>query len=261
MTGDRPIRTFSLNPDDVADLDRIRIADDSCFDLEQLPLLERDRRKRRPFAPAVRFHHEHQDVESDGWRQLLDVIDEAADDGRELFWPIMDLGPERMTEILELPPAISKLTSVTHVRLYGSNLVRFPPEIAQMQSLVELDAYRSYRLHWFPFEIVRCRELRESRISTRALYGNVKYRWDFPDLDEEDPSEWVGDGTCSVCEGPFEEGPPRLAWISLGIGTDVVPLLVRACSEACIESLPEPPKGYVGRPHRGGRSLIQPATR
>ena len=258
MTEDRPRKKFGLSVGDIVDLTDVRVADDHCFDLEQLSLLERDRRKRRRSAPDVRFHPERQDVESSAYKHLLDVIEEAAEDGRELLWPITDLGPERMTEIRELPPTISKLTSVTHVRLYGSHLIRIPPEIGRMRNLVDLDVYRSYRLHWFPFEIVRCRELRMSRISTRALYGNKDYRWDFPDLDEEDPMGWVGDGTCSVCEGPFAQGPPRLAWISQWIGTDTVPLLVRACSAACIEGLPDAHGRYVRRPHRGGRWLIQP---
>lgn len=39
--------------------------------------------------------------------------------------------------------------------LYGSNLVRIPPEIGAMTSLEEFTPYTSYRLHWVPYEITR----------------------------------------------------------------------------------------------------------
>jgi hypothetical protein len=50
-------------------------------------------------------------------------------------------------------------------------------------------------------------------------------------------------------------------WLTLLIGTDTVPLLVMACSKACIDALPTPPEGYVQHPHRGGPELTQPAIR
>jgi len=42
------------------------------------------------------------------------------------------------------------------------------------------------------------------------------------------------------------------------VATDVLPLLVHACSEQCIESFPDPPRGYVDGPPRGGPQLVQP---
>jgi hypothetical protein len=173
-----------------------------------------------------------------------------------VFWPAKELAPEVWAQIIELPPTISKLTQVTHLRLYGSHLVRMPPEIGDMRSLIELDAYTSYRLHWFPYEVARCRN---SRISTRALYGNISFRPAFPNLDEEDATVW-SIGSCSVCGTPFDGRTAQLAWISFPVGTDVLPLLVRACSERCLERLPTPWGPYVPHPHRGGTSLMQPPT-
>ncbi len=43
------------------------------------------------------------------------------------------------------------------------------------------------------------------------------------------------------------------------VATDVLPLLVHACSEKCILNLPEPAQGYVNTPHQGGLGLEQPA--
>ena len=60
------------------------------------------------------------------------------------------------------------------MNLYGSGLVRIPPEVGEMTALEDFDPYTSYRLHWFPFEITRCPKLKDSRVSTRALYGNFK---------------------------------------------------------------------------------------
>jgi len=51
---------------------------------------------------------------------------------------------------------------------------------------------------------------------------------------------------------------PSAIWISLRVATDVLPLLVHACSEACVQKLPEPPSGYGGGPHQGGLELQQP---
>ena len=86
-------------------------------------------------------------------------------------------------QILTLPPTIAKLKAVKSLDLYGSYLVRLPPEVGEMAGLEEFDQYTSYRLHWFPYELTRCRELRESRVSPRAVYGNYKYRPPFPRLD------------------------------------------------------------------------------
>ncbi|MFJ1796392.1 hypothetical protein [Kitasatospora griseola] len=60
-----------------------------------------------------------------------------------------------------------------------------------------------------------------------------------------------------MCGGPVAE--LRQAWISLHTsGADVLPLLVNACSGACLVSLPSPPEDDVPTWHRGGRDLVQP---
>lgn len=45
-----------------------------------------------------------------------------------------------------------------------------------MSALTTFDPYTSRRLHWYPYEITRCANLRDSRVSTRDLYGNFKNR-------------------------------------------------------------------------------------
>jgi hypothetical protein len=47
-------------------------------------------------------------------------------------------------------------------------------------------------------------------------------------------------------------------WISLGVGTDVLPLLVNACSAACVDALPTPARNHVAVVHTGGPDLKQP---
>jgi hypothetical protein len=202
------------------------------------------------------IHAERQDLSSPAWARLLELIDEAASDRREEFSPAREMRPEEWAQITTLPASIAKLKSVKHLILYGSSLVRIPPEIGEMSNLEEFSPYTSYRLHWFPFEISRCSKLKDSTISTRALYGNYKYRPPFPKLPQLD--EAYTPASCSVCGSPFGEGAPLQYWISLGIGSDVVPLLVHACSERCVSRLPTPPENYVRGPHQGGLGLMQP---
>ncbi|RKE16991.1 hypothetical protein [Streptomyces sp. TLI_171] len=213
----------------------------------------------------VRFHAERQDTSAPGWLRLLELIEEAAADGREEFAPLRELTAEQCRQLVTLPPDIGRLTQVRSLVLYRSNLVRIPPEIGGMRSLEQFDPYTSYRLHWFPYELARLPLLRRSTVSTRALYGNPKTRPRFPvlarpvdglELGSLDPARWGTGavGACSVCDGPIAgSGGLHQAWISLHTsGADVLPLLVNACSAACLAALPAPPSGYLPGPHRGG---------
>ncbi len=243
---------------DAAGASRVR-AEETCF--------------RQPGA-RVRFHGERQDTSSPGWRRLLQLIDEAAADGREVFRPLVELTPAERMDLVTLPPTIAKLNRVKHFLLYGSALVRIPPEIGGMSRLEVFEPYTSYSLHWFPYELTRCRSLHDSTVSTRALYGNFKFRPPFPRLQPRgalaalparerlDPRVWGVEtiGSCSVCDGPIDPARFRQQWISLRIATDVLALLVNACSTACVQALPDPPEGYVAAPHQGGRDVRQPPT-
>src|SRR5262245_53642548 len=122
-----------------------------------------------------------------------------------------------------------------------------------MTNLRDFTPYTSYRLHWYPYEITRCRALRSSTVSTRALYGNFKFRPPFPLLASARPHEHGPIRPCSVCDQPYEDLELHRVWISLRVATDVLPLLVNACSAECIARLPTPPESYVQHPHRGGR--------
>jgi uncharacterized protein (TIGR02996 family) len=234
-----------------------------CFDMGQ------HRRK----APLPHLHVETQDTECDAWKRLLDLVEEAAADGREEFAPLRGMDPNDRSRIQTLPPTIAKLKAVKQIYLYGSYLVRIPPEIGEMTALEKFTPYTSYRLHWFPYEITRCRNLRDSTVSTRALYGNFKYRPPFPRLHagadttpgRREPvrlplKQRKGNATrpCSVCGRPFEDRRLHRVWVSLGVARDVLPLLVNACSEECIRMLPTPPGRYVQTPHRGGLEVQQP---
>ncbi len=222
------------------------------------------------------FHPEVQDTRCSGWIRLLELVDEAAADGREELAPLREMSAEERRGIVTLPASISKLTAVKRLVLYGSDLVRLPPEIGAMTSLEKLTPYTSYGLHWFPYEITRCPRLKDSTVSTRALYGNDKYRAPFPALlppgadaraepgrGPSYPSVRGADAihTCSVCDGPVEEASLIQLWISLRVATDVLPLLVNACSVACVQALPPAADGYVRGVHQGGRRVRQPPPR
>jgi hypothetical protein len=133
--------------------------------------------------------------------------------------------------------------------------MRIPPEIGKMTSLHTFLPYTSYQLHWFPYEITRCTELVNSTISTRALYGNNRHRPSFPALT---PAAYPAvTRACSVCDRMFQDVGRHRVWISLRVATDVIPLLVHACSAACLAHLPAPPQGYISDFHVGG-NLAQP---
>ena len=203
------------------------------------------------------IHQEVQDETSSGWIRLLQLIEEAANDGREEFSPLREMTAEQWIEIVTLPPTIEKLKNVKHFILYGSSLVRIPPEIGEMTNLEQFTPYTSYRLHWFPYEIRRCKKLTRSTVSTRAIYGNFKFRPPFPALPQL--SDLYRPKTCSICNGDLPNIPLQ-RWTSGRMGSDIVPLLVHACSETCINSIHDAPENYVKRPHCGGLGLKQPDT-
>jgi len=211
---------------------------------------------RQPPWPAMKMHLQFQDTSLPGWIALLQLIEEAASDRRKIFSPKKELGAELWSQVITLPPSIAKLKHVKELDLYRSGLLRIPPEIGAMDSLEKFVPYTSYGLHWFPYEITRCRRLKSSTVSTRALYGNYKARPPFPSL-EPVVAELVP-ARCSVCDGPIDPALVEQVWVSLPVATDVLPLLVNACSTSCVSKLPQPPEGYVQAPHIGGPSVQQP---
>ena len=197
----------------------------SCFDYAHVQMPARE----------VRFHRERQDTSAPGWLRMLMLIDEAA-----VFRPLAEISPAERRQVITLPPSVGKLTAVRHLVLYRSNLVRLPPEIGAMASLEVFEPYASQRLHWFLYELTRCRNLTSSTVSTRLIFGNFKCRPPFPALMQgpvppggPDPGLWGTDSvtSCSVCGGPVTEQGVRQAWLSARVATDVLPLLVNACSE------------------------------
>ena len=119
----------------------------------------------------LKLHRDQQDYDAPAWHRLLQLIDDAIKDRRTEFSIGSELDPSDWAQIVTLPASIAKLKSVKRFNIYGSSLVRIPPEIGQMSELEKFDPYTSYRLHWFPYEITRCRRLKDSTVSTRAIYG------------------------------------------------------------------------------------------
>jgi uncharacterized protein (TIGR02996 family) len=210
--------------------------------------------------PVVELHREAQDTECEPWKRLCDLIEEAAADGRTEFSPFLEFDLPALDQIVTLPRSIAKLKAVERLDISGSALVRIPPEIGEMVSLRYYDAYCSYRFHWLPYEIARCAFLDDSKISTRALYGNYKRRTPFPALGESATTE-PASRACSVCGEMFLDREEHRVWTTLGIATDAVPLLVNACSRTCIDRIRKPPRDYVKKPHRGGPCVNQPSPR
>jgi len=228
------------------------------------------RRNSGVLASKLFFHREKQDTACDGWNHLLELVEKAAADQQAEFNPLEDLNLEERHQIVTLPSSIAKLKHVRNLNLYDSNVVRIPPEIGEMTSLQIFTPYTSYRLHWFPYEITRCRMLTQTCVSTRALFGNKRDKPPFPrlrpgknstdglDLSHLSPEVWGTDSIsyCSICNRSLKDAGLHQVWISLWIAAyDVLPLLVNACSQECILALPVPPKGYMQKPHKGGREV------
>jgi len=206
-----------------------------------------------------KIENDVQDRNSVAWHRLCEYVEKVASENTEEFSPYEALGFELFSQIHTLPETISKLKRVKKVWLYGSKLKRIPPEIGEMKSLEYFDPYTSYGLHWFPYEITKCKKIIDSRVSTRALYGNYKNRMKFPTL-THNPVRYIGQTVeCSVCAEEISYEETNQLWISLRVGTDILPLLVNLCSKDCENKLPKPPPGYLPYPHKGGSDLKQPS--
>ena len=129
-----------------------------------------------------------------------------------------------------------------------------------MTALEKFTPYTSYDLHWFPYEITQCKKLKDSTVSTRALYGNYKFRTIFPSLTEHRVQYFGENTTCSICGEAESTTAFNQVWISRWVGTDVLPLLANLCSESCFQALPSGAENYLSYPHKGGINLHQPPT-
>jgi hypothetical protein len=199
------------------------------------------------------LHAEVQDTTCDAWHRVVDAVARASREGTVDFDPLEGLTDAERLQVTTLPASIGDLPSVRILRLYSSCLARLPPQIGGMQSLEVLDVYRSYRLHYFPYELSRCQALRDSRVSTRTGYGNEKIQRPFPDLlhpANATTLSALAPSVCSVCASPLDNGfLPR--WVTRALGTDWMPLLVYACSTACVDALPWPTGSFKKEPHLG----------
>lgn len=205
-----------------------------------------------------KIKNDEQDRTSEAWLKLCAYIDELAENGGDVFEPRAAIGGDLFAQIYTLPESIGKLKKVTKIWLYGSNLKRIPPEIGQMESLEYFDVYTSYDLRWFPYELTHCKKLKDSRVSTRAIFGNYKNRKPFPDLNRS-IVRYTGDKLhCSVCKKEITYSETNQLWITLWVGTDSLPLLANLCSKECESQLPTPPNNYIPVPHKGGLNVPKP---
>jgi len=201
---------------------------------------------------------DEQDTSCAAWSDLLEYVDECSRRGVEEFAPFTRLGTEMYHDIVTLPAEIRTLESVRTLTLVHSAVSWLPREVGSMRNLEEFVIYGSHRLHWVPYEITRCGNLRSSLVSTRRIYGNFKNRAPFPDL-RGNPVTLGGYGrSCSVCGGGHPDGNLQQYWISALVGTDVMPLLATVCSPDCLAELCVSAGGYIKGPHLGGLHQVQP---
>lgn len=199
----------------------------------------------------TKIKKDNQDRNSEAWLKLCNYIDECAENGTEEFFPAKYL-KEQFSQIRTLPESIAKLKHVKKMHLYGSNLVSIPPQIGEMHALEVFTPYTSENLCWFPYEITRCKKLKDSTVSTRVIYGNKKNKKTFPDLTDNPVTYNESIIRCSICNKEMIHSETHQFWISLWVGTDVLPLLVNLCSLDCGSMLPKGAEGYIPYAHKGG---------
>ena len=241
----KPTPVIRIDPVTLAAAQRVeRSGHCSCLSLRG--------KKSTPSVPNL--HAEMQNTSAPGWLALLALIDVSR--SASVIEPAAILPADQWSDVITLPAEVQILTTVSQLRLYGSHLRRLPPEIGRLSALCNLDTYTSYSLHWLPYELTRCTRLRDTRMSTRALYGNVKTRLPFPRLSS--PLATLQPQTCSVCDRPFGLRGAKPFWNSQRIGTDIAPLLAHSCSSECTARIPDAPDGYYARPHKGGGGVGMP---
>jgi hypothetical protein len=202
----------------------------------------------------IKVRVDSQDREGDAWGALIEFIDTCAKNSEEIFRPSQQFDKNHWVHIRSLPKEIGRLKKLKHLMLYGSNLTRLPQEIGKLEALEIFTPYTSYGLRWFPYEITRCHNLRDSTVSTRALFGNTKNKKGFPDL-KNNPVDYHGGNVCSICDKVEIDVRFEQYWISCRVATDVLPLLVIVCSDDCFHQIKESAPGYHSNPHKGGDAI------
>ena len=59
------------------------------------------------------MHSEQQDTNFEAWKRLLDLVEQAAEDGREEFTPLHELDQKYRKQIITLPLTIAKLKKIS----------------------------------------------------------------------------------------------------------------------------------------------------
>ena len=204
------------------------------------------------------IHDEPIDENNNAWLAMKNLIEESKKDGREIFDPCLELGDKDFTQLITLPKEIGQLKNVKKLVLLGSHLNWLPPEIGDMEALEEIETYGSYSLHWYPYELLNCKNINSTFVSTRALYGNFKNYPLFPNLNNNKFKFYGGNSRCSICKIQKETHQLNRYWVSIAITNDVYPFLVQVCSDNCFSKIQTPEQGYVNYPHTGGLGIKQP---
>ena len=198
------------------------------------------------------------DKHSHAFAKAQQIIEDAKKQcARKLVFRTL-MSSDEYQDLVAVPKSIGDLGDLKELDLYASNLTFIPREISKCTSLRKFVSYTSYRLHWFPYEITQCLSLVDSTVSTRALYGNYKFRPPFPNLRRHRISVYDDDPWCSICRKRGQVMDFHQYWISLPVATDVIPLLITVCSDSCLKEVGHSPEGYIQGTHEGGLEVVQP---
>lgn len=184
----------------------------------------------------------------------------------ELVFKIMDAADRRAKtltletkSLASIPSCIGECTKLEKLSLMGQDLVTLPPQIGNLPELTYLQTYCCMVL-FYPFELLNCKRL---HVSGQSLYidlksllgrkGNMFPRMpstikscagESPQCSQTAIDGWDVKGAdaaamCSWCRAAWPSSA-FTSWIQGqfpgGDRRDILPLLARFCSQACLDS-------------------------
>jgi len=93
---------------------------------------------------------------------MSELVEEATQDSVEVFSPINSFGWDLWSQIIALQKSVGILDQLRSSICMVAICFRYPPEIGHVTHLEEFVPYTSYGLHWFSYEITRCKKLKAS---------------------------------------------------------------------------------------------------
>jgi len=150
----------------------------------------------------------------------------------------------------EFPKIVTEIKSLEYIKFTLTKIEHIPRDIYKLSNLMYFETYMNYSLHYLPFEIVHCANLKSYTISRRARYGvspHVYPKLEPLPLNLTQPPEPKKD-FCSVCLKSC--AVTYQLWTERIIGQyDKMPLLVHVCSNQCLSKIEQIDTSHLKQPY------------